>query len=52
MLMKRINFSDVLVSIQYIGELLDCINIFISDVFTSLIHGDVNKTVCCSLVML
>jgi hypothetical protein len=32
--------------------MLDCINIFSSDVFKSLIHGDVNKTVCCNLVML
>jgi hypothetical protein len=31
---------------------LDCINIFISDVFKSLIHGDVNNKAFCNLVML
>ncbi len=37
---------------QYIGDVLDSINILSSDVFKSLIHGDVNKTVCCNLVIL
>ncbi len=39
-------------SIQSIGNVLDCINIWISDVFKSLIQGDGNKTECCYLVML
>ncbi len=31
--------------------MLDCINIFTSDVFNLLIHGDVNKNAFCNLVM-